>query len=329
MVFVLVLIHALSESCFDAPLPDFSFFPGQAVDIAKWTEDVSGAANTAADFICSSPVLDMNGSEAFELKNDSASVYSMDSAYQSQSGASRNGGHMPEGYQTITPQDARSRVNNNQFLGSDIYSPTLSSENYSTYQEQQTDVGHMQLPSASGDLESGDNSFAYANYTTGQDYAQFTATSIPRFAPSSGIDVGLSWAASESHNFNNPFNFNAYSRSSNSMGAALYSSQDPTELVFNAPAPLQRQSISRPQIDTSARPSIVRKSSSYVAHQRMSRRSSTNDASYGALAMSPVSAISAQGSGLPQQDFERQSLPDARYSLLFRFRRQSADSVQC
>jgi hypothetical protein len=311
---VLILTHAFSESCFDAPLPDFSFFPpGQAVDIAKWSKDVSGAANTGADFICSSPVLDMSGADAYELKHDSASVYSMDSAYQSQSGARRNGAQMPDEYQNLTPQDARSRVSSNQFLGGDLYSPTLSSENFNTYSEQHTDMSHMQLPSAAGDLESGENSFAYANYTTGQDYAQFTATSIPRFAPSSGMDMGLSWGTADSQTFKNPFSFNAYSTSSNSMDAALYSTQDPTELVFNAPNHLQRQTLNRPRLDTSVRPSVARKSSSFMTQQQGSRRSSTNDASFGGLVMSPTSAISAHVTSVAPNDFEQHHISEARY----------------
>jgi hypothetical protein len=181
--FVLKLTLLFSEPCLDDSFPDFSFFtPTQAVNIAKWSEDVSGVASSQSDLLCLPPILDM-GAEAFELKHDAASVYSMDSAYQSQTSSGRRATSMAEGYQSITPQDNRSRVSS-QFLGSDHnYSPTLSSDNFA-FPEQHADLSHMQLPSAGGDMDSGENAFAYANYTTGQDYSQYTATSVPRFTPS-------------------------------------------------------------------------------------------------------------------------------------------------
>lgn len=305
-VFVLALTPTSSESCFDESFQDSFFFtPTQAVNIAKWSEDVSGAANTGSDLICSSPVLDMNGADAFELKHETASVYSMDSAYQSQSDASRRGVTMPEGYQTLTPQETRSRVSS-QFLGSDIYSPTLSSGNFTAFPEQHSDISQMQLPSAAGDMETGEHSFAYANYTTGQDYSQYTATSIPRFAPVSAIDMGFPWSTTDTQNFNTQFNFASYPKSSHSIETSMYSSHDTSEIMFNAPAPPQRQ-LSKPRLDTSVRPSIVRNSSAYSVSQLSSRRSSTNDSNFGAFVMSPTSGINAQASAAPG-DFEQQLL---------------------
>ena len=148
------LTHAFSELFFDTFLPDnlSLFAPNQAVNIAKWSEDVSGSANTGTDFFCSSPLLEMHGAEAFEPKHDAGSEYSMDndSAYQSQTGAGRRGASLVEGYQNFAPQDNRSRV-------SSQFSPTLSSDNFTTFQEQQYDIGKMSLPSAGVTLESGDH----------------------------------------------------------------------------------------------------------------------------------------------------------------------------
>jgi len=276
------------------------------VNIAKWSEDVSGAANTGSDLVCSSPVLDMNGADAFELKHDTASVYSMDSAYQSQSDASRRGVTMPEGYQTLAPQDNRSRVNS-QLLGSDIYSPTLSSGNFTAFPEQHSDMTQMQLPSAAGDMETGEHSFAYANYTTGQDYSQYTATSIPRFSPMSAIDMGFEWGSADNQAFNTQFNFAAYPKSSHSIDTSMYSSQETSEIMFNTPAPPQRQ-LSKPRFDTSVRPSTVRNSSAYNVSQLSSRRSSANDSNFGAFVMSPTGGIGAQVASAAPGDFEQQLL---------------------
>ncbi|KAF2278732.1 uncharacterized protein EI97DRAFT_217765 [Westerdykella ornata] len=290
---VWTLTPALSESCFDAPLPDFPLFPSnQAVNIAKWSEDVSGAAFAGLDLFCASPVPEMNGADAFEQKHETASVYSMDSAYQSQSGASRSGAQLPEGYQSLAPQDNRSRMNS-QFPGSDVYSPTLSSDNFGAFADQHSEMAHVQPPSAAGDMETGDNPFAYANYTTAQDYSHYTATSVPRFIPSTNIDMTFPWGTSDSQSLTSPLGFNSFNKSPISIDAALYSNHDLSESIFNTPPQFQRGSISRPRLDTSTRPAAARKSSSYISEEHVMRRQSANDAGFGSLAMSPTSAISA------------------------------------
>lgn len=241
----------------------------------------------------------MNRADAFDMKHDTASVYSMDSAYQSQSGASRRGVSMPEGYQSLTPQDTRSRVSS-QLLGSDIYSPTLSADNFATFPEQHSEMGHMQLPSGAGEMDSGENTFAYANYTTGQDYSQYTATSIPRFAPATGMDMGFQWSTADPQAFTTPFNY-----------TSLYSSQEQPELMFNQPAPPQQQ-LSRPSVDTSHRPTAARSSSSFSQVQYETRRPSANESNFGAFVMSPTSAISAQPQSGAPSDFELQQIFEAR-----------------
>jgi hypothetical protein len=243
------------------------------------------------------------GADALELKHDTASVYSMDSAYQSQSSASRRGAPVQDGFQSHTPQDNRSRVSS-QFLGSDIYSPTLSAEPFNAFPEQHSDLSQMQLSSTAGDLEAGDNSFAYANYTTGQDYSQFTSTSIPRFAPASGMDMGSQWGTADFQTFQSPF-FTSYPKSTHSLETEMYSTQDASELMF--PHPPQRQ-MSRPRVDTTIRPTAVRSASSFSANPR---RPSINEPNFGAFVMSPTSAVSAHLPSVAQGDYEQQSL-DAR-----------------
>jgi hypothetical protein len=241
----------------------------------------------------------MNGAEAFELKHDTASVYSMDSAYQSQKGASRRAA---DGY----PQDSRSRVSS-QLLGGDLYSPTLSSETLGAFQEQQhSDISQMQLPSAAGDMDAGDNSYPYANFTTGQDFTQFTATSIPPFTTTSNMDMAFPFNLNESQAFAPQFSFTHYPKSTHSFDNPLYSSQE--ELMFNIPAPPQRQ-MSKPRIDTSVRPTALRNSSSY--NSQSSRRQSANEVGF-PYVMSPTSAISAQLQSATPTDFEHQQSFDAR-----------------
>jgi hypothetical protein len=235
----------------------------------------------------------MNGADASERKHDTASIYSMDSAYQSQSGASRRGIQMPEDYQTLTPQDNLSRANT-QFLGGDVYSPTLSPDNFRGFPEQPSDMGTM---------ETGESSFAYTNYTTGQDYSQYTTTSVPRWTPSTEMDVAY-WGAADAHNFGTPFTYTPLLKPTNSLDATFYSGQNASEMMFNAPAPPQRQ-LSRPGLDTASRPSVVRSSSSFSLGQQGSRRQSTNESNFAAFVMSPASAISAQLPNVGPGEFEQ------------------------
>lgn len=219
------------------------------MNIAKWTEEVS-AADPISDFICSSP--EMNGHDAFEMKQDTASVYSMDSAYQSQSGASRSGAAI-DGYQTLAPQDTRS-----QFLGS----PTMDSD-FNPFPEQY-DMAQIQLPLSATGQDVVEPSFAYANYTTGQDFAPYTAASVPRYTPTSGMDMRFSWTTADSQAIPSPFNYNIYNRPTASMDAVMYSGQSSPQSTFSTPA-FHQQAITRPRIDTSARPMASRNPSSLSA----------------------------------------------------------------
>ncbi|KAF2743403.1 hypothetical protein M011DRAFT_220612 [Sporormia fimetaria CBS 119925] len=304
--FLVCVLTLSSETCFDTSLPD-SFF-SQIVDIAKWSEDVSGAASPGLDFLCPVPTLEMSSSDGFEPKLDTASVYSMDSTYHSTSGTSRNGAPIPEGYNTFAPQETRNRMST-QLFGSDIYSPTLSSDTFTAFPEQPSDISHFQLPSAAGDLESGDNVFSYANYTTGQAYSPYTATSVPRYTSAGAVDMGF-WNNGDNQTMATPLNFNTYIRSPLNVDAAIYPGQESPELVFAQPQP--QRSIARPRIDTSARPSIARKSSSFVSHQQASRRLS-GDPAYGGLVMSPASVISTHLPSAATAEFEQRQMFEAKY----------------
>ncbi|KAF2796009.1 hypothetical protein K505DRAFT_323658 [Melanomma pulvis-pyrius CBS 109.77] len=261
---------ALTSESFD-PLEQFSCVPTKAVNIAKWREDISGA--TPSDlFFCSLDFQDMNNPDVFELKHDSASEYSMDSAYQSQTSATRRGTTMPEVYQPLAAPDTQTRVNS-QF----IYSPTLSSDNFNAFTEPQSDMSQMHLPSAAQDVEAGENTFPYANHTSTQDYSPYT-TAVQHFP-----DMGFQqWGSADAQTYNAPFPFVSHPKSSHSLDTTLYLSQDPNEMMFNT-----QQHLSKPRIDTSVRNSV--RSSSYTTQQPL-RSSSTHDAGF-SFVLSPTSAI--------------------------------------
>lgn len=219
----------------------------------------------------------MHTSEFFESK-DTASECSMDSAYQSQSGTSRHGARTMDG------QD-RSRINN-QFAGSDIYSPSLNSENYTTYPDNTMDMSHMQQPMSTGTWEATEGPMSYANYSTGQDYTQYATTNMSRFTPSSTAGVSSQWVSSDFQN--TPFTFTSY----------------PAEMMFG---PAQR-SWNNTTYEATERPSVVRSSSSYNA-QEDSRRASAPD-NFGAFVATPTSTTSVH---FPQNvEFDQTRFIDSR-----------------
>ncbi|KAI4934590.1 hypothetical protein J4E85_002448 [Alternaria conjuncta] len=248
----------LSDSFFDSP-PESAFYIS---NITEWRKEIPAPVVSAPDFPFSSDFQDMHTAEFFEIK-DTASECSMDSAYQSQSGASRRGAQKPE----LHHQDSRI---SSQFVGSDIYSPTMSSENYSTFPET-LDMSHMQ-PATSGTWNATEGPLTYANYSTAQDYTHYSPANMPRFAPSTIAD-SPQWATSETNFQNNPFTFTSW----------------PTnDTMFNSP---QRNWHSA-SYDASERPATLRNSSSYSL-QEESRRASAQDAGFGAFVGTPTSTASA------------------------------------
>lgn len=214
----------------------------------------------------------MQTSDFFELK-DTASECSMDSAYQSQSGASRHGARKPDGQ----PQESRSRMGN-QFLGSDIYSPSLSSESYNAFPDQSLDMSQLQ-PTVTGAWEATEGSAVYANYSAGQDFTQYSTANISRFTPTSTVNMSSQWAATDAQFQSNPFNYTSYP-----------TSQASHDMMFNTAAPSQRQ-WSRTSFDNSDRPVAMRNSSSFTIQQD-SRQASGHDSNFGAFVGTPTSTTS-------------------------------------
>lgn len=195
----------------------------------------------------------MHSTELFDFK-DTASQCSMDSAYQSQTSASQRGTKRPQ----LFAQDSQSTMGAH-FVGSDIYSPSMSSDSYNAFQ----DMNHMQLPAA---WDAQDGSMGFANYTTGQDFSLYPTSNSSRFNPTSAVNI---WAPVDSQFQTASYNFTSYSTDSN-------------ETMFNTAAPIQRQW-------SNVRPTTVRSSSSYTV-QQPSRRTSSNDAGFNAFVASPSTA---------------------------------------
>ena len=208
----------------------------------------------------------MHSAELFDFK-DTASQCSMDSAYQSQSSASRRGTKRPQPYS----QDSQSTLGAH-FVGSDIYSPSMSSDSYNAFQ----DMNHMQLPAA---WDAQDGTMGFANYSAGQDFPLYPTSNVSRFNPTSAVNI---WGPVDSQFQAASYSFTSYPT-------------DSSETMFSTATPIQRQW-------SNVRPNPVRSSSSYTA-QQASRRTSSNDAGFHAFVASPTSTASVQ---LPQAvDFEQ------------------------
>ena len=213
----------------------------------------------------------MQSSEHFDFK-DTASQCSMDSAYQSQTSASRRGIKRPQPYS----QDSQSTMGA-QFVGSDIYSPSMSSDSYNAFQ----DMNQMQLPAAWDQ----DGSSGFANYSSGQDFPLYSTSNISRFNPTSAVNI---WGPVEFQTAS--YNFTSYPTSH--------------ETMFSTAAPDQRHW-------SNVRPTAVRSSSSYTA--QASTRTSSHDAGLNAFVASPISTASVQ---LPQAvEFEQTQYAELKYVL--------------
>jgi hypothetical protein len=269
----------ISDSFFDSPLEPVSCVSS----IAEWRKDIPAPIVSGEDFFYSADYQDMSGSDLFELK-DTISECSMDSAYQSQSGASRRGLRKPDG---IT-QDSRPRA---PFVGSEIYSPSLSSESY-TFADHTLDMNHMR-PSA-GTWEAPEDSIVYANFSAGQDYSQYTTAPLSRYTPTSNIPMSTAWVPTEAQFQNDQF----YS---------YPSGQSPAEMMFSTTSSSQRP-WSNSHFD-GERPTILRTSSSYTLPQE-SRRTSAHDTTFGAFVATPTSTTSVH---FPHNvDFDQSRLLDSR-----------------
>lgn len=225
----------------------------------------------------------MNTSDFFDLK-DTVSECSMDSAYQSQSGASRRGPSKPE----MSRQDSQGQMSNH-FVGSDIYSPTMSSDNFSAFPDT-LDMSHVHQ-SISGSWEPTEGPLAYANYSSAQDYTQYSTSNMTRFTPSS-LNDSPHWPTADAQFQNNTFAF------------ASWPSHHGNDAMFSTPSSQRHwQSAS---MDASERPSAARYSYNL---QGESRRASAQDSSFGAFVGTPTSTTSVH---FPQVDLDQSRLGESR-----------------
>lgn len=270
-----------SDSFFDSP-PEPAFCISS---IAEWRKDIPAATISGEDFSFSSDFQDMTSSDLFELK-DTVSECSMDSAYQSQSGASRRGARKPEGY----TQDSRSHVST-QFVGNELFSPSLSSDSYG-FPDNTVDMS--QLPPSAGSWDAPESA-VFANYSTGQDYSQYPATNVSRYTSTPTGNMSSPWVPTDAQFQSTPFTF------------SYPSNHTSNDMMFNTTSS-QRQ-WSNSQFESTERPTPVRSSSSYTLPQN-SRRESAHDSNYGAFVATPTSTTSIQ---FPQGlDFEQSQLADTR-----------------
>jgi hypothetical protein len=278
----LALTPVLSDSFFDSPPEPVSCISS----IAEWRKDIPTPIVSGEDLFYSCDIQDMTGSDLFELKDSVSECSSMDdSAYQSQSGASRRGARKPEG----NTQDSRPHMSA-QF-SSDIYSPSLSSESYNACTEQTLDMSQMRQ--SAGPWETPEDSIVFANYSAGQDYSQYSTANVARYTPATNIGMSSPWVPADAQFQNDTFNFTY---------------QSPAEMMFSATASSQRPWNSN-HFDVADRPTVVRNSSSYTLPQS-SRRTSTHDATFGAFVASPSTPTGIQ---FPQNvDFDPSRLLDSR-----------------
>jgi hypothetical protein len=276
------LTPVISESFFDSPPEPVFCVPS----ITEWRKDIPTPVVSEEDFPFCSEFQDMHSSDLFELK-DTVSECSMDSAYQSQSGASRRGDRKPHSY------SKENRTASAQFISNEIFSPSLSSDNFTTVPDQALDMSHIPH---TGTWDAPEGSVVYANYSGAQDYAQYSTANASRYTNTSAIAISSPWVPADAQFHNSQFAF-TYS-----------AGQSPAEMMFNTAPPVQRQ-WSNGHFDTLERPSVVRSSSSYTLPQD-SRRTSAHDATFGAFVGTPTSTSSIH---FPQNvDFDQSRIMDSR-----------------
>jgi hypothetical protein len=216
-ILVLVLTPAASDSFFDSA-PEAAFYIS---NITEWRKDIPTPLVSGQDFPFSE-FQDMHSSEPFELK-DTASECSMDSAYQSQTSASRRGMKRPQPY---------SRDSQNTHPSSDIYSPSMRSETYS-YQ----DMNQLHLPTAAGAWETTE----YANYSTAQDFSLYPTST--QFTPASD-NLPMQWGAADSQ-YQSAFNFPSYPMGQQAMFGSVAPSPQPwgsAHMSTERPSPARNSS---------------------------------------------------------------------------------------
>ncbi|KAJ4305855.1 hypothetical protein N0V90_001387 [Kalmusia sp. IMI 367209] len=260
-----------SESAFDINPESFSFLnPSPAVDIAKWREDISGPLLSGQDLFFMSELKELSKG------SDAISEYSMDSAYQSQSGASRRGGE----YQSSPIQDQTSQLPS--FMTQGI-SPSLASDSFAPFAEShEINQGHQLT--AAGNLDFGNGSQWFANNSAAQDFPTYSP-SMARGMHNSSMTAGFTWSTNDVSSYN-------YAPSLNS-----YNLPNETEFFQTHTSP-QRQ-LARPRLETSTRPV------SYFANERTFSHASTHSSS-GRASVTPVQPLQSQS--FPEPNFESQQI---------------------
>jgi hypothetical protein len=237
----------------------------------EWRKDIPTPIVSEEGFPFSSTFQDMHSSDSFELK-DTVSECSMDSAYQSQSSASRRGEGRPHAY-SLDGQSTSAH-----FVGNEIYSPSLSSENYNAYPDPAMDMS--QMPQSVGAWDAPESAIVYANYSGAQDYSQYSTADVPRYALTSAVGMSSPWVPTDAQFPNSQFTFTP----------TYPAGQSPADTMFNNTVSSQRQ-WSNGHFDTTERPAAVRSSSSYTLTQD-SRRASAHDATFGAFVATPTKTTS-------------------------------------
>lgn len=252
-----------SDCFFDSP-PEPAYFIS---NITEWRKDIPAPVVPVQDFLFSE-LQDMHTVDLFELK-DTVSECSMDSAYQSQSGASRHS-HKPDAQSQETQRQMKT-----PFVGSDIYSPSMSSDNYPTFPEHSLDMGDMPHAATTGIWEATEGPLTYANYSIGQEYTQYSPANMPRFTPATTANVASQWVVSDAQYQANPFTFTTYPENHTS-----------NDMMFTAASQWNSASY-----DATERPSAARTPSFTLKDE--SRRASAQD-NFSAFVATPTSTSSVQ-----------------------------------
>ncbi|KAL5392222.1 hypothetical protein DPSP01_000739 [Paraphaeosphaeria sporulosa] len=236
-----------SESAFDISL-DFSFCnPSPAVNIAKWREDISGPALLGQDLFSMIDFKDFKGVDA-------TSEYSMDSAYQSQSGSSRRGG----AYQSSPIQNPTSH----SFMDQGI-SPSLASDSFVAFPESH-DINQVHN---AGNMDFGNGSQWFANTSSAQDF-----TYSPSMAQAMQPSAFAAWGSNEASNYE----------------YASYNMNNENEFFRSQPSP--QRHLARPRIETAVRPTSYFAAERTFSHASAHSHSSTGRASVA----SPVQSLQPQ-----------------------------------
>lgn len=186
---------------------------------------------------------------------DATSEYSMDSAYQSQSGSSRRGG----AYQSSPIQNPTSH----SFMDQDI-SPSLASDSFAGFPDSH-DISQVHN---AGNMDFGNGSQWFANTSSAQDFSTYSPSMAQTMQPS----AFTAWGSTEVSNY----------------GYTSYNMNNENEFFRAQPSP-QRQ-LSQTRIDTAVRPTAY-----FAAERAFSHTSAQSHSSAGrASVVSPVQPLHPQ-----------------------------------